>query len=58
MDRVLCGMHWSLCLVCLDDVISFGASVSEALARLDEVLCRLSDKMALAVADAFFQLIV
>ena len=26
-----------------DDVISFGASISEALARLEEVLCRLSD---------------
>ena len=23
MDRVLCGMHWSRCLVYLDDVISF-----------------------------------
>ena len=22
MDRVLCGMHWSRCLVYLDDVIS------------------------------------
>ena len=27
----------------LHDVISFGASISEALARLEEVLCRLSD---------------
>ena len=27
----------------LDDVISFGASVSEALIRLEEVLCRPSD---------------
>ena len=43
MDRVLCGMRWSRCLVYLDDVISFGASVSEALGRLEEVLCRLSD---------------
>ena len=43
MDRVLCGMRWSRCLVYLDDVISFGASVSEALARLEEVLCQLSD---------------
>ena len=42
MDRVLCGMRWSRCLVDLDDVISFGASISEALARLEEVLCRLS----------------
>ena len=43
MDQVLCGMRWSRCLVYLDDVISFGASVSEALVRLEEVLCRLSD---------------
>ena len=43
MDRVLCGMMWSRCLVSLDDVISFGASIPEALARLEEVLCRLSD---------------
>ena len=41
MDRVLCGMHWSRCLVYLDDVISFGGSVTEALARLEEVLCQL-----------------
>ena len=31
MDRVLCGMRWSRCLVYLDDVISFGVTVSEAL---------------------------
>ena len=43
MDRVLCGMRWSRCLVYLDDVISFRVSISEALARLEEVLCRLSD---------------
>ena len=30
-------------LMLFDDVISFGASISEALARLEEVLCRLSD---------------
>ena len=40
MDQVLCGMR---CLVYLDDVISFGVSIPEALARLEEVLCRLSD---------------
>ena len=43
MDRVLCGMRWSHCLVYLDDVISFGGTVTEALARLDEVLGRLSN---------------
>ena len=43
MDRVLCGMRWSSCLVYLDDVISFGKSVPEALMRLEEVLFRLSE---------------
>ena len=43
MDRVLCGMRWSRCLVYLDDVISFGKSVPEAIGRLEEVLSRLSD---------------
>ena len=43
MDRVLCGMRWSRCLVYLDDVISFGKSIPEALAHLEEVLGRLSD---------------
>ena len=41
MDRVLCGMHWPRCLVSLDDVISFGGTITEALARLEEVLDRL-----------------
>ena len=43
MDRVLCEMRWSRCLVYLDDVISFGKSVPEALGCLEEVLARLSD---------------
>ena len=43
MDQVLCGMQWSRCLVYLDYVISFGKSFPEALARLEEVLSRLSD---------------
>ena len=43
MDRVLCGMRWSRCLVYLDDVISFGGTVTEALGHLEEVLCRLSN---------------
>ena len=43
MDRVLCGMRWSLCLVYLDNVISFGGTITEALVRLEEVLSRLSN---------------
>ena len=42
MDRVLCGMRWSRCLVYLDDVISFGMDATEALTRLEEVLERFS----------------
>ena len=34
MDRMLCGLRWSRCLVYLDDVISFDASISETLIRL------------------------
>ena len=43
MERVLYGMRWSRCLVYLDDVISLGKSILEALARLEEVLARISD---------------
>ena len=43
LSALWCGMRWSRCLVYLDDVISFSASISEALIRLEEVLCRLSD---------------
>ena len=42
MDRVLSGMWWAHCLVCLDDVISFGTDASEALLCLSEVLEHLS----------------
>ena len=42
MDRVLCGMRWSRCLVYLDDVISFGMTTPEVLQRLEEVLDQLS----------------
>ena len=35
--------RWSRCLVYLDDVISFGGTITEALARLEEVLGHLSN---------------
>ena len=38
MDRVLCGMRWSRCLV----YFLFGMDASDALLRLEEVLERLS----------------
>ena len=43
MDRVLYGMRWSRCLVYLNDVISFGGTVTEALTRLEDVLSHLSN---------------
>ena len=42
MDRVVCGMHWSRCLVYLDNVISFGTDTSGVLVHLEEVLGCLS----------------
>ena len=42
MDCVLSGMRWSHCLVYLDDVISFGTDVPEAMLQLTEVLERWS----------------
>ena len=46
MDRVLCDMRWSRCLVYLDDVNSFGGTVTEALGRLEEVLACYPTKLA------------
>ena len=41
MDIVLCGLSYLTCLVYLDDIIVFGRSSEEQLARLDEVFGRL-----------------
>eukprot|EP00112_Aurelia_sp_Birch-Aquarium-sp1_P022168 Seg6151.1 transcript_id=Seg6151.1/GoldUCD/mRNA.D3Y31 product="Retrovirus-related Pol polyprotein from transposon 297" protein_id=Seg6151.1/GoldUCD/D3Y31 len=42
MDYVLTGLHWSQCLVYLDDVIIFGRDFEEHLTRLRTVLTRLN----------------
>ena len=42
MDLVLSGLHWTHCLVYLDDIIVFGSSVEEHLQRLDIVLERIT----------------
>ena len=34
MDKVLAGLHWEQCLVYLDDIIVFGRTFEETLARL------------------------
>ena len=41
MDRVLAGLHWEQCLVYLDDIIVFGRTFEETLARLRCVMDRL-----------------
>ena len=41
MELVLRGLHWSTCLVYLDDIIVFSQTVEEHLQRLEEVLERL-----------------
>ena len=41
MERVLEGLHWETLLVYLDDIIVWGRTLSEAVARLETVLQRL-----------------
>ena len=43
MERVLKGLHWSTCLVYLDDIIIFSKTIDEHLERLAEVFSRLRD---------------
>jgi len=42
MDIILCGLSYSSCLVYLDNVIVFGSSFDEQLARLGQVFDRLA----------------
>ena len=41
MEHVLRGLHWSTCLVYLDDIIIFSMAIEEHLTRLADVLTRL-----------------
>ena len=41
MEQVLAGLHWTCCLVYLDDIIVFSRSISEHLNKLREVFSRL-----------------
>jgi len=43
MELTLSGLHWTTCLVYLDDIIIFSRTVEEHLERLREVLERLKD---------------
>ena len=41
MEMVLAGLHWSICLVYIDDIIIYGRTCEEHLERLEEVFKRL-----------------
>jgi len=41
MEMVLAGLHWSTCLVYIDDIIIFSCNFNQHLERLEEVLQRL-----------------
>ncbi|MES9902836.1 MAG: reverse transcriptase domain-containing protein [Sedimenticola sp.] len=43
MDLILCGLHWSACLVYLDDIILFSKTVGEHMVLVEEVLRRLQE---------------
>ena len=43
MERVLAGLHWTSCLVYLDDIIVFSHTVHEQLQQLRDVLVHLRD---------------
>eukprot|EP00794_Sanderia_malayensis_P018389 gene18389-biopygen12333 len=51
MDLVLSGLHWTHCLVYLDDVIVFAPTVEEHLKRLDVALDRI-EKAGLTLKPA------
>ena len=38
MELVLAGLHWSICLVFLDDIIIYSCSIDDHLKHLQEVL--------------------
>ena len=42
MDRVLMGLQWTSCLVCIDDIIIVGKTFEEHLSNLEEVFKRLA----------------
>ena len=43
MELVLAGLHWTTCLLYVDDIICFSTTVSEHISRLDEILSRIRD---------------
>ena len=43
METILAGLQWDICLMYLDDIITFGKSFEEAVENLKRVLDRLRD---------------
>ena len=41
MEHVLAGLHWTTCLVYLDDIIIFSKSIEQHIAQLSDVFARL-----------------
>ena len=41
MERVLAGLHWTTCLIYLDDILIFSATVQQHFSRLREIFDRL-----------------
>eukprot|EP00731_Ephydatia_muelleri_P027503 Em0019g376a len=41
MERVLAGLHWTTCLIYLDDILIFSATVQQHFTRLREIFDRL-----------------
>ena len=41
MEAVLAGLQWEICLIYLDDIITFGKTFDEAVENLQQVLERL-----------------
>ena len=38
MELVLAGLHWTTCLLYIDDIICFSKIIDERIAKLDEIL--------------------
>ena len=43
IDKVLAGLHWSICLVFLDDIVVYAPTFEEELLRLEKVFDRLQE---------------
>ena len=41
MEAILRGLHWSICLIYLDDIIVYATDITEMLVRLDQILERI-----------------